>query len=272
MLIRVLLIAALASGAVCAATKPDDDLASRAAALRAELADADSAQPPTPRIAMQRQLLTSIERRLDLARTRTDMIASDGDTRSGQLLQTDVLPLGVLEADDLRRLSQELDLAIDAGTRRLALARADREAAATRLVQAVAHLRELEDGGSSDADVIALAKLEAELAESATAELDAIVAVVEVEQQSERAQRDAIAKRLATKSTLSKRTACLAHRDAASEIACVARASMASVSTVMKFWPTHPARLASSANRLSVVSTSSRNFFASCAVGAAVEA
>ena len=206
MLIRILLLATLAGAARLVAAASADDLETRAATLRAELAAADVSQP-SARIAMQRQLLTSIERRLDLGRTRADTIASDAaDDGSSRLIAGDLAPLGLLEADDLRRLSQELDLAIDAGTRRLALARADREAAATRLVQAVAHLRELEDGGSSDADVIALAKLEAELAESATAELDAIVAVVEVEQQSERAQRDAIAKRLATKSTLSKPT------------------------------------------------------------------
>jgi small-conductance mechanosensitive channel len=204
-LIRLTLIASLAaaSGFAFAAA---DDLEARAAALRAELAVADASKP-SARVAMERQLLTSIERRLDLARTRADTLASEvPDGGSSRLIAGELAPLGLLEADDLRRLSQELDLAIDAGTRRLALARADREAAAARLVQAVAHVRELEDGGSNDADVIARAKLETELAESATAELDAIVAVVEVEQQSERAQRDAIAQRLATKSTLSKPT------------------------------------------------------------------
>jgi len=206
MLIRILLLAALAGATGLAVAASADDLEARAAALRADLASADVSEP-SARIAMKRHLLTSIERRLDLARTRADTLASDtADDGSSRLLAGDLAPLGLLEADDLRRLSQELDLAIDAGTRRLALARADREAAAVQLVQAVAHLRELEDGGSSDAEAIALAKLEAEVAESATAELDAIAAVVEVEQQSERAQRDAIASRLATKATLTKPT------------------------------------------------------------------
>jgi small-conductance mechanosensitive channel len=204
-LIRLTLIACLAAASRFALATPDD-LEARAAALRADLASADGSRP-SARVAMERQLLTSIERRLDLARTRADTLASEvPDDGSSRLIAGDLAPLGLLEADDLRRLSQELDLAIDAGTRRLALAHADRESVAARLVQAAAHARELEDGGANDADAIALAKLEAELAESATAELDAIVAVVEVEQASERAQRDAIAKRLATKSTLSKPT------------------------------------------------------------------
>src|SRR5262245_4530743 len=109
MLIRLTLIAVFATiPAAGVFAAPADDLQARAAALRADLGNLDPATPPSSRVAMERQLLTSIERRLDLARTRTDMIASDGDTRSGQLLQTDMLPLGVLEADDLRRLTQEL--------------------------------------------------------------------------------------------------------------------------------------------------------------------
>jgi small-conductance mechanosensitive channel len=205
MLIRLTLVAWLATTPTFASAAPDT-LEARADALRTDLANADPSQPPSPRVAIERQLLTSIERRLDLARTRTDMSASDGDARSGQLLQADVLPLGLLEADDLRRLSQELDLALDAGARRIALARADRDAAAARLVQTVSNVRELEDGGSADEDALALAKLEAELAESTVAELDAIAAVVDVEQQAERAQREAIRKRLLTTTTQTKPT------------------------------------------------------------------
>jgi hypothetical protein len=49
------------------------------------------------------------------------------------------------------------------------------------------------------------------------------------------------------------------------------RASSASVSSVMKFCPTHPARLASRLSFVNVASTVSRNALASAAVGAAVD-
>jgi hypothetical protein len=113
----------------------------------------------------------------------------------------------MLEADDLRRVVQELDLAIDAGTRRLVLARADRAASATRLIDAVAKVREAEDEAAGQVtDRVIDARLQAEYAESTTAELDAIAAVVEIERDAERAQRDAIAKRLGAAKTPPKPT------------------------------------------------------------------
>ena len=183
-----------------------EDLETRAAALRADVAAADQTQVPTPRIAVERLLLTSIERRIDLERARVDLVTNAA--QAGPAKENTAPPSGVLETDDLRRVVQELDLAIDAGARRLGLARADRAAAATRLVDAVAKLREVEDGTpAQDDDRVVRARLEAEYAESTTAELDAIIAVVEIERNAESAQRDAIAKRLAAAKTPPKPTA-----------------------------------------------------------------
>lgn len=200
MLIRLTLIALMAASP--AAEK--DDLEARATELRADLAAVDPTQPQSTRIAGERLLLTSIERRQDLARARADMVAAQASATKGTADAAP--PSGLLEADDLRRVVQELDLAIDAGTRRLTLARADRAAAAATLVDAVAKLREIEDRAAPNDDRAAQARLEAEYAESTTAELDAIAAVVEIERDAERAQRDAIAKRLSAATTPPKPT------------------------------------------------------------------
>jgi small-conductance mechanosensitive channel len=203
MLIRLSLIALIAA----APAAETGDLERRAAELRADIAAADPAEPPSPRIAGERLLLTSIERRQDLERARADMLADATRADAAKAADRVAPPNGLLEADDLRRLVQELDLAIDAGTRRLALARADRAAAATRLVDAVAKLREVEDESAGNVeDRVIDARLEAEYAESVTAELDAIAAVVEIERDAERAQRDAIAARLAAAKTPPKPT------------------------------------------------------------------
>ena len=204
MLIRLTLIALIAA-APAAGT---NDLEKRAADLRADIAAADPAQPPTQRIAGERLLLTSIERRQDLERARTDLALNVAQANAAKAQDGAAPPSGLLEADDLRRLVQELDLAIDAGTRRLALARADRAASASRLVDAVAKLREVEDEAAGQADDRVIdSRLAAEYAESTTAELDAIAAVVEIERDTERAQRDAIAQRLAAAKTPPKPTA-----------------------------------------------------------------
>jgi len=71
--------------------------------------------------------------------------------------------------------------------------------------------------------------------------------------------------------TLSNLTASFANLEAAEASACVALASSASVSSVMKFCPTQLARLASRLSLLKVSSTLSRKDFASAAVGAAVD-
>ena len=199
MLIRLVLIVLLAPAA------PDGQLETRAATLRAELAKIDPNEPSTLRIVGERQLLISIERRIDLERARADLIER-ARTSGNRKPEDTPPPTGLLEADDLRRVAQELDLALDASTRRLGIARADRAAAALRLEGAVTNLRELESSAAPNAEELALARLGAELAESNTAELDAIVALVDAEQQTSRAQRETIALRLTSTKTSLKPT------------------------------------------------------------------
>jgi potassium efflux system protein len=196
MLIRLMLIAFLAPSAT------PGDIETRAQALRADLAVNEPLQPQTPRITLERQLLISLERRRDLER-----VQSDAKTNADNASDTpEAPPKGLLEADDLRRKAQELDLSIDAGTRRLDIAHADRAVAATRLVQAVANVRQLEDHAAPDDASLVQARLEAELAESTTAELDSIAELVELELRFQRAERGSIAKRLASAATALKPT------------------------------------------------------------------
>ena len=197
MLIRLLLIALLAPAAA------PTDIETRAQALRADLAVNESAQPLSPRVALERQLLTSLERRRDLERVRNDA-KTKADTPQDE---PDVPPRGMLEADDLRRRAQELDLSIAAGARRLGIVQADRAAAADRLVQAVTNVRQLETTAAPGDDKLEQARLEAELAESNTAELDAITEVVQLQQRIDRAENAGIASRLASVATTLKPTA-----------------------------------------------------------------
>ncbi len=71
MLCRLTLIALIAA----APAAETNDLEKRAAELRADIAAADPAQPPSQRTAGERLLLTSIERRQDLERARADLTA-----------------------------------------------------------------------------------------------------------------------------------------------------------------------------------------------------
>jgi small-conductance mechanosensitive channel len=115
-------------------------------------------------------------------------------------------PRTLLEVDDLRREVQELDQAIEAGARRLELLRADRDASAERLERMVAQRRQLEESGEPDPERLAVARLDVEYAESATAELDVLGEVVELQQAKDRAQRDALNRRLASAGTLARIT------------------------------------------------------------------
>lgn len=143
------------------------------------------------RVLLERQLLVSLERRRDLERVRLD--AQAAAQKATAALPP---PSGLLERDDLRRDAQQVDAALEADARRLELLHADRDAAALRLLQAIAVARRTEEGKETHT-AIADAKLGVEYAESATAELDALIAVVEAQQNATRARRDAIGRRLA---------------------------------------------------------------------------
>jgi small-conductance mechanosensitive channel len=185
------------------ATDPQSDLETRAEALRSDIAQTEQSSPRSARAALERQLLTSLERRRDLERARVDagLILAAPTSAKGDPPRT------LLEADDLRREVQQLDESIDAGARRLELLRADRDAAASRLTRAVAQRRQLEESGEQDPESLAVAKRDAEFAESSSAELDVLEEVVELQQEKDRAQRDALNRRLAAAGTLARLTA-----------------------------------------------------------------
>jgi len=196
MIARLLFIALLAP----AAAPPDLDM--RAQALRAELAS-EQALPQGAKISLERQLLTSLERRRDLERAQKDAAA---------LAQTPVAapaapPQTLLEIDDLRRDAQQLDLTIETGARRLEILGANRDAAAARLAEAVARRRQFDDSADRDSDRAVIARLETEFAESTTAELDLLHDVIDLQQQSARAQRDALSRRLAAAAAVGKPSA-----------------------------------------------------------------
>ncbi|HKE49675.1 MAG TPA: mechanosensitive ion channel domain-containing protein [Rhodanobacteraceae bacterium] len=197
MLIRLIVTALLAQSA------PVEDITTRIATLRADLEAIEATQPQSPRIALERQLLISLERRRDLERAQADVLAAAAKPSQAPALP----PKGLLEADDLRRRSQELDLSIEASTRRREIMQADRTAAAARLVQLVAEARQLEENAATDPERLTAAKLEVEFAESTTAELDLIGKVIDLQIEAERDERDAIAERLNIAPTRTKPTA-----------------------------------------------------------------
>jgi len=192
MIARWLIIALLAPAAA------PDDLETRAQTLRAELA-APEGSAPDSRTSIERQLLTSLERRRDLERARRDAMA---------LLQKKPAepvppPKTLLELDDLRRELQGVDVTLAAGERRAEVLHADRDAAAAWLAENAASLRQARDAGAP-AEKIDAAKLWVEYAESATAELDAMLGVVELQQKAANAERHALGRRLAAASKIVK--------------------------------------------------------------------
>lgn len=179
------LLAVFASGVAMGAPV---DFDRRIAELRAALAESGDAPALARRHFLQRQLLTSIERRRDL-----DRLGAEGRAAPAAA-SGDEVPQGLLALDDLRQAKQQAEATVASGARRLDLLRADRQAAAAQLARSVAQLRQAEAG---DAESTTLARLETELAESTTAELDAFLGVIEKQQQAAQAQLDTLAARLA---------------------------------------------------------------------------
>ena len=196
MIARLLLVTLLSAA-------PQNDLETRAEALRSDLATTERSAPRSTRVALERQLLTSLERRRDLERARQDASVILAAPKAAPADP----PRTLLEVDDLRRDVQQLDESIEAGSRRLELLRADRDAVAVRLSRMVAQRRQTEDSAEPGDERVVVAKLEAEFAESATAELDVLREVVELQQEKERAERDALMRRLASAGTVTRLSA-----------------------------------------------------------------
>ncbi|KFN44243.1 mechanosensitive ion channel domain-containing protein [Arenimonas oryziterrae] len=186
-LATVLLVVAMHTATASAQTP----LAERAAVLRASLA------PPSESLAedrgdfYRRQLLASLERRQDLQRALADARRLAVRTEPA----APPLPAGVLALDDLRSELQQLDTTLAGGERRLAILKTEREATAAQLAQQVAALRVLTETQAAAAP-LALARLETELVESATAELDLLLRLVDLQQELARRDRAVLAQRL----------------------------------------------------------------------------
>jgi hypothetical protein len=94
----------------------------------------------------------------------------------------------------LRRELQQMDEALAAGGIRLGVLRAERVAAATQLEASAARMRRLEEEGASDPEQ-QLARLEAQYAESAIAEIDLITEVVGLQERVANSRRQQAASR-----------------------------------------------------------------------------
>lgn len=160
-----------------------ETLDTRIGELQAQLAQgADDAHSE----GIRRQLLTSLERRRDLERTRRELIAMGAETPPARQ------PASLLALDELHRQIQVLDTALAHGAHRIDVLREERAASATRLADGVAALRRARDDGGAGSPAAKSAALQAQLLQAAVAEIDALLGVVEVQQSSMRAQREAL--------------------------------------------------------------------------------
>jgi len=192
MIARLLLIALLAPAAA------PTDLETRAEKLRADLAAGEHAAAPDSLVTIERQLLTSLERRRDLERARKDASAL---LEKAPGAESAPAPKTLIEIDDVRREVQQVDIALAAGARRADILHIDRDAAAAWLAENSAQLRHLKETAGIPPERIEQAKLEVEYAESTTAELDAMLALVELQQKAAGATREALGRRLAAAAT-----------------------------------------------------------------------
>lgn len=136
---------------------------------------------------LRRQLLASLERRRDLERTRRELAA----------MTTEPAPVAVpdslLALDELRRQIQLLDAALIQGGHRIELLHEERVASAARLADGVAALRRVREDGVVGSPDERHAALSAQLLQAAVAEIDALLGVLQVQQSSTGARRDALA-------------------------------------------------------------------------------
>lgn len=167
-------------------------LDARIAALRQQQTQANAPSTDADLLAlMQRQLLTSLERRRDLQQSRADAARVLAAPMPASLPQG-----GLLERDDLRRQMQELDATSQGDSQRLELLKEERESAALRLANRVAAYRNLVDQGDASADKRALARLDMQLAESVVAEIDLLSGVLAYQRDEAQRRRVELGRRL----------------------------------------------------------------------------
>jgi len=109
------------------------DLEARIRELRSAIAGGDGSSDAVRRRFLQRQLLTSLERRRDLAHV-SDEVAAPALTVPAEA------PTSLLALDDLRHAKQQAAAALAVGARRIEILRADREAAAAAISAGTAAL------------------------------------------------------------------------------------------------------------------------------------
>lgn len=172
---------------LAAPARAQDTLEVRTAALRAALADTDGTDARRSTL-LQRQLLTSLERRQNLERSYTD---------AKRLVNAPIArqpnPEGLLERDGIRRQLQELDTSLLGEARRAALLKDERDATAARLADVVAAHRTLAGTANASAAELETARLEMQLAESVVAELDLLSGLLTLQRDSARRRRTGLA-------------------------------------------------------------------------------
>ncbi|GGD50582.1 mechanosensitive ion channel domain-containing protein [Pseudoxanthomonas indica] len=192
MIMRALWVIVLVCAMPVMAQESRDTLDARIAALRQQQAAPGDASADAKLLAlMQRQLLTSLERRRDLEQSRAD---------AARVLAAPLpasAPLGgLLERDDLRRQVQEQQATAQGDSQRLELLKDERDSAALRLANRVAAWRSLADAGDTPPIKRELAHLDMQLSESVVAEIDLLAGVLALQRDEAKRQRSELSRRL----------------------------------------------------------------------------
>lgn len=188
MIARALLLVVLA---LATPVWAQENLESRTAALRTAFAETGAADEPSRSALIRRQLLTSLERRQDMERSR-----ADAQRLFNAPVARQPVPRGLLERDGLRRQMQDLDATLLGEARRLSLLKEERNVTAVRLADRVAAHRTLAESMNASASDIETARLEMQLAESAVAELDLLSGILALQRGNEQRRRGEVAAQL----------------------------------------------------------------------------
>ena len=166
-------------------------LAGRAAALRAQVGPPSDSLTEDRADFLRRQLLASLERRLDQERALVDL-----GNHMRRPLPPVPPPASLIALDDLRREQQRLDAELDIGERRRATLAQERDAMARQLSEKVAAQRALADANAAPGER-EMASLETELTESAVAEIDLTLRFFDAQRALAQRRHDANARLLA---------------------------------------------------------------------------